>query len=98
MFQGISKYLYLYYALYTGRAAMMGMHRTYGASFYYGLENNRLIALYGRVMIRLLEPKLIALNDNFGDRPSASVVTATKRFLHSRYPENSSFERSKASR
>lgn len=87
------EYLYPYFAFHTGRARMESFLHTYATAFYHGLENNRLIALYGRLMIRLLRPKLLALNDNFGDAPMPSVVAATRDFLEELYPEPSSFER-----
>jgi len=87
------EYLYPYYAFHTGRARMQSFPHTYATAFYHGLENNRLIALYGRAMIRLLRPKLLALNDNFDDAPMPAVVAATRRFLEELFPEPSAFER-----
>ncbi|MDP6708566.1 MAG: stealth conserved region 3 domain-containing protein [Alphaproteobacteria bacterium] len=87
------EFLYLYYLLGAGQARLQSFRRTYTTCFYHGLENSRLFALYGRAMIRLLRPKLIALNDNFDATPNPAVVAAMRRFLEARYPEKSPFER-----
>ncbi len=89
----VPEYLYPYYMLQTGQASRASIWRTYTTSFYHALENSRLIALFGRTVIRLLRPKLIALNDGFNQTPNAKVVSAIRQFLQERYPDKSAFER-----
>ncbi len=86
------EYLYPYFMLYTGRGKLNGLHSTYKKTFYLGLENNRLLIATGLAIIKLMQPKIYCLNDNFGNNPDVHVVNMTRKFLDDYYPVKSSFE------
>lgn len=87
------EYLYLQYALASGRATAASLPQSYRESFYFPLENSRAHAALHLGALRWLRPKFITLNDNFDATPHPGVVAAVRRFLESRYPTPSPFER-----
>jgi len=86
------EYVYPHYLLHTGQGRRMPLAETYRDTAYHGLENFLPWAWIGLNMMRLLRPKTIALNDNFGDLPNPRVVAMTRRFLNAQYPVKSPYE------
>jgi len=87
------EFLYPWLLLYTGRAQRLPPAVSCLRSVYHGLENWRAVNLWGFATIRLLRPRLIALNDNFGARPNEAAVAQARAFLAHRFPDASPFER-----
>jgi len=88
----VPEYMYLYFALLTGRGEAVPLAETYRTTFYNSLENNRLVTAWGRFGIRTLRPTTVALNDGFGERPDPRIVARTRRFLEELFPDPSPFE------
>jgi len=88
----VPEYLYPHFLHYTGRGRIAPTARTYRDTYYHGLENLTAWAWCGLHVIALLRPKMIALNDGFGDRPNERVVRLARRFLERRYPVKSPYE------
>jgi hypothetical protein len=88
----VPDYLYPQFLLATERGVSVPMGRTYREAFYHGLENSVVWTWCGLGARRLLRPKTIGLNDNFGDHPKPAVVAMVRRALERLYPAKSPFE------
>ena len=88
----VPEYMYLYYALLTGRGEAVPFGETYRRTFYSSLENNPLVTAWARFAIRTLRPVTVALNDGFGEHPNPRIVARTRRFLDELFPDPSPFE------
>lgn len=88
----VPEYMYLYYALLTGRGVAVPLAETYRTTFYNSLENNRPVTAWGRFGIRNLRPMTVALNDGFGAHPNPRIVARTRQFLEELFPDPSPFE------
>lgn len=88
----VPEYMYLYFALLTGRGAAVSLKETYRTTFYNSLENSRLVTAWGRFVIRALRPVTVALNDGFGEHPNPRIVACSRQFLEELFPHPSPFE------
>jgi hypothetical protein len=88
----VPEYMYLYYALLTGRGVAVPLAETYRTTFYNSLENNWPVTAWGRFGMRNLRPMTVALNDGFGVHPNPRIVARTRQFLEELFPDPSPFE------
>lgn len=86
------EYLYAHFALQRGAAIAESPWQTGREFFYFPLENWRAHAWLQTLLIDLLRPKCLTLNDNFGAHPHPGVVTHVRAALNRWYPEPSPFE------
>lgn len=86
------EYLYPYFLLHTGRAAMGTLTRTWRRSFYVPLENTPFTTAFGLARAGLFQPRMLTLNDGFDHAPRPAVMKRARRFLEARYPVKSRFE------
>lgn len=89
----VPDYLYPHFLLGTGRGVEVSRWRTYRDTFYFGIENYTVYALWKFAWQRAIGAKTLCLNDNFGDNPNERVVRLVRNFLERAYPAKSVFER-----
>jgi hypothetical protein len=89
----VPEHLYPYVMLYEGRARLAPIGRSYLRAHYQGVDNLLPQQLVQFAFLRWLRPPFLCLNDNFGARPSRSVVQLARRYLEWAYPRPSHFER-----
>lgn len=87
------EYLYPHYLLAEGAGRVQTLAHTYARTMYLPLENSVLLAGALTALARWRRPRMLTLNDNFGDRPNPRVVQRMRAFLDGYFPEPSSFER-----
>jgi hypothetical protein len=86
------EFLYPYFLLYTGRANCGPVFETYRDTGYVPLENAPLTSWFALERVRALKPKIVALNDGFGENPRPSIVAMARAYLESSFPVKSRFE------
>lgn len=87
------EYLYPYYMLNEDKGEFVEYSKSLALSGYMGLEN---IPFYNDYMLNRLNKKnpiVITLNDNFGLKPRAKVVSSMRRYLESKYSVISKYEK-----
>lgn len=85
-------YLYQHYMLETGRGVNVSMLSTYREIYYHGLEENIPWTWLGLLFPRLIRPKTLCFNDNWGDHPDPRLPAMVRRFLERSFPVKSPFE------
>ncbi len=88
----VPDYLYPHFLLGTGRAVEVSRYRTYRDTYYFGIENYAIYALWKLALERAIGAKTLCLNDNFADNPNPRVVRLVRDFLEKKYPVKSPFE------
>lgn len=86
------EYLYPYFLLHTGRAVSGGLRQTYRDTVYVPLENLPLTTWLALARARRMRPKIVTLNDGFGENPRQRVVEMARAFLEESFPLKSRFE------
>lgn len=89
----VPEHLYPHFLKYTGRGRVEPVWRTYGTSYLWQLDNSLTRWRLRLARFRLLQPKMVALNDDFGARPNPLVVAEVRAFLEKTYPKKSPFEK-----
>ncbi len=88
----VPEHLYPHFLNHTKRARVMPVLRTYRETYLWQLENSLVRWRFQLARFRLLHPKMVALNDDCGERPSPLAVSHVRAFLEESYPEKSPFE------
>lgn len=88
----ITTYLYQHYMLNTARGIGVSRRRTYREVYYHGLEENIPWTWAGLLFPRLIGPKTMCFNDNWGEKPNPRLIAMVKRFLDKTFPVKSPFE------
>jgi hypothetical protein len=78
--------------LNTGRGISVSIPRTYREVYYHGLEENIAWTWAGLRFPRLIRPKTICFNDNWGGHPNPRLPAMVKKFLEKTFPVKSPFE------
>lgn len=86
------EYLYPQHLMATGRARPQTLPERLRGSMYMPLENSLPVARVLTTVARWRRPRMITMNDNFGDNPDPRVVRVIREFLDDYFPEPSSFE------
>jgi hypothetical protein len=92
MYNVAPEQLYPYFLLYESKARTVSMLRSYREAHYQGVDNILPQQIAQFAFLHWLRPKFYCLNDNFGPRPSRTVVRLARRFLERHYPHPSRFE------
>lgn len=88
----VPEHFYPHYLMETGRGRFLPLGALYARSYYHGIENFYPHSWLGWWSIKLRRPKLVALNDNFGESPNPRVVRGWRLFFEQWLPEPSRFE------
>lgn len=88
----ITTYLYQHYMLNTGRGIGVSRRHTYREVYYHGLEESIPWTWAGLLLPRLIRPKTMCFNDNWGANPKPRLIAMVKNFLEKTYPVKSPFE------
>jgi hypothetical protein len=88
----ITTYLYQHYMLNTARGIEISIPRTYREVYYHGLEENIPWTWLGLLFPRLIRPKTMCFNDNWGENPNPRLIAMVRAFLEKTFPVKSPFE------
>lgn len=86
-------YMYQHFMLETGRGVNVPTLRTYREVYYHGLEENIPWTWAGLIFPKLIRPKTMCFNDNWGDAPDPRLPRMVRAFLEKTFPLKSPFER-----
>ena len=86
------EHLYPHVLLESGAGVRVPRTTALRHAWYQPINNVTLLQRAGFARLRWLSPKLVCLNDNFGERPNPSAVRVVKRALESWFPTPSRFE------
>lgn len=86
------EHLYPHFLLATGRGIRVGRRTRWRHNWYHPINNMSLLQRAGFARLTWFPPKFACLNDNFGARPSPSVVRFVQQALERWFPRPSRFE------
>lgn len=85
-------YMYQHFMLGIGRGIPVSKLRTYREVYYHGLEESIPWTRAGLLFPRLIRPKTMCFNDNWGENPNPRLPAMVGAFLEKTFPIKSPFE------
>jgi hypothetical protein len=86
------EYLYPYFLAATGRAEKQRLSKSYRTAWYGAFENFTPLVRLRLAVLTALDPKIVAFNDDFGQKPNPAAVRLARAALEKRWPVKSRFE------
>ena len=86
------EYLYPHYLLATERAELQSLAVSYATAWYGAFENFTPLVRGRLAVLSLIRPKIVAFNDDFGQKPNPAAVTLARQALERCWPVKSRFE------